>query len=279
MEDIFTLEETKALLVESDWKRFTGQSGYKRLIKENLKLYRSVLNHSQILEDTMKKYKHYSSSYNFSHRMMFIVERNADIESMKCSCGRTYNWTGHCRHCSELKDTLSRLSPEEKQNRIAKQSQTMRLKFGEEFRKEGKSPRYDLESINILQTFAEKHNLRLQHAEHGGEVYLRELGYWLDGYDSDRNIVVEIDEPFHFRTYRQEGQLLLLPKDIQRHKLIKEQLGCLIYRVYFNKRSGRVVLYNSPDQPDNWDVNKGIELTEFKSFSKNGTKQYTKYGV
>ena len=271
MEDLYSLEETKKLLIESDYTRFKGQGRYKNLRKENLKLYNSVLYHSQILEDTMKRYKHYSSTYNFSHRMMFIVERNGDIESMKCSCGRTYNWTGHCRQCSELKDTLSRVSEDVRASRIRRQSLTMRKKFGEEFRKEGKSPRYDIESIQVLEVFGKKHNLNLQHAERGGEVYIKSLGYWLDGYDKERNIVVEIDEPYHFRK-----DLILPDKDIQRQKDIQEELGCVVYRIYFNKRTGRVVLYHSPDLPG-WNVNLGIDLCEPVGFIKNGTKRYSKY--
>lgn len=270
---MYTLQETKNLLIQLDWKRFTGQSGYKKLKKENLKLYESVYLHTQVLEDTMKSFQHYGSTYNFSHRMMFIVERNADIESMKCSCGRTYNWTGHCRRCSELKDTMSKLTPEEKQERISKQSFTMRVRFGEEFRKEGKSPRYDLESIQILEVFGKKHNLKLRHAEKGGEKYIDGLGYWLDGYDEERNIVVEIDEPYHFRK-----DLILPAKDIYRQKAIQQKLNyAAVYRIYYNKRTGRVVLYHSPDQPDNWDVNKGIDLCQVIGYSKNGTKKYSKY--
>lgn len=85
------MEKTKNLLVASDWKHFRGQSGYKKLVKENFKLYRGIYFHTQVLETVMKACEHYASTYNFSHRMMFLVERNADIESMKCSYGATYN--------------------------------------------------------------------------------------------------------------------------------------------------------------------------------------------
>lgn len=269
----YTFEETRAILLKDDyWKTLHGQSCGKILSLKNPRLFNSIYYHTAILEQKMKESGRYVSTYNFTHRILFIVERNGDIEGMRCSCGRTYSWTGHCRRCSELKNTLTRATPEQRAERIQQQSTTMRKLVGSKMAEKNLGPRYDLESIQILETFASDHNLKLQHAENGGEIYLSELGYWLDGYDREQNIAVEIDEPYHFRK-----DLNLIEKDQRRHKLIQEHLGCKIYHIYFNKRTNRIVLYNSPDQPDNWNVNQGTELTPFKGFAKNGTKQYYKY--
>lgn len=269
----YSFEETKAILLKDNyWKTLHGQGCNRTLRLKNPRLFESIYYHTTILEQKMKESGRYASTYNFTHRILFIVERNGDIEGMKCSCGRTYSWTGHCRRCSELKNTLSRVTPEQRAQRIAKQSQTMRLKVGSSLQSKGLGPRYDRESIQILEAFGKSTGLNLQHAENGGEVYLTGLGYYLDGYDKEQNIVVEIDEPFHFRK-----EMVLLAKDQRRHLDIQQKLRCKIYRLYFNKRTNRLVLYNSPDQPENWDVNKGIELTTVKGFAKNGTKQYNKY--
>jgi len=271
--NLYSLKEVKTLLSENSiQKALKGQGCLKKLKALDNKLCDSIYRYTQVLEDTMKTYNRYSISYNLPHRVKFILEYNLDIEKLRCSCGKTYSWTGHCRHCSELKNTLSRATQEQREKRIAKQSLTMRKKVGEEIQKQGKSPRYDLESISILNIFAEKHGLLLQHAEKGGEYYIKELGYWVDGYDREKNVVVEIDEPFHFRK-----NLVLPEKDRIRHKAIQEYLNCVFYRLYYNPRTGRLVLYNTPEKPDNWDVNKGIELVQVEGVKANGTKRYCKY--
>lgn len=266
---LYTLEETKALLLKDDyWKSLEGKAKNRTLLKENPKLYNSVYLYSKPLEDKMKESSRYASTYNFSHRLRFIVEYNADIEKLRCACGKRYSWTGHCRACSPCSD----LTKEERSRRAEKARLTWRIRIGKELSREGKSPRYDLESIKILNRFAEEHDLNLRHAEKGGEVFLKDLGYWLDGYDSEKNILVEIDEPFHFRK-----DLILGDRDIRRHREIQEKLGCSVYRIYFNKRTNRVVLYNTPENPNNWKVNEGKDLTEVEKINANGTKQYRRY--
>lgn len=59
----------------------------------------------------------------------------------------------------------------------------------------------------------------------GGEFYIKELGYWLDGYDKDKNIAVEYDERKHFKV---NGELK--DKDIHRMNEIISHLNCSFYR-------------------------------------------------
>ena len=273
-EEPYSLSETISILSKDNyWLEFLGKARNRTLLKNNPRLYRSIYVYTEILEEKMKESGRYASAYNFSHRLRFLVEKGGNIEQLRCKCGQRYSWTGFCRHCSEAKNTFSRLSDENKIKQRAKASQTMRTRIGLEMQKEGKSPRYDLESIEVLNNFGASKGLNLKHAEKGGEIFLQDLGYWLDGYDEVKNVVVEIDEPYHFRK-----EMVLSEKDIQRHKLIQEKLGCTFYHIYFNKRTNRTVLYNSPEQPDNWNVNNGIELSEVKGLAKNGTKIYYRYG-
>ena len=51
------------------------------------------------------------------------------------------------------------------------------------------------------------------------------LGFRVDGYDFDKNVCYEIDEPEHFKN----GELL--KKDKHRQKLIEEELGCTFIRI------------------------------------------------
>ena len=57
--------------------------------------------------------------------------------------------------------------------------------------------RYNKDAIQILEAIAKEHGWNIQHAENGGEFYTG-IGYWLDAYDKEKNIVLEYDEPKHY---------------------------------------------------------------------------------
>ena len=57
----------------------------------------------------------------------------------------------------------------------------------------------------------------LQHAENGGEYHIKELGYWVDGYSEEKNIVIEYYESFHEKQKE---------RDERRKQEIIEFLGC-----------------------------------------------------
>lgn len=73
----------------------------------------------------------------------------------------------------------------------------------------------------------EQNKWELKHALNGGEV--RVIGYSLDAYDKDRNIVVEYDEPKHY--FRGK----LREKDVLRQQRIITHLGCKFFR--YNERT------------------------------------------
>lgn len=88
-------------------------------------------------------------------------------------------------------------------------------------------PFYNKKSIPILEQKAKELNITdLQHAENGGEFYITELGYWVDGYSKDKNIVIEVDEKHHFDI---NGNLK--NKDINRQKEIIDFLKCQFIRI------------------------------------------------
>ena len=68
----------------------------------------------------------------------------------------------------------------------------------------------------------------------GGEVKI--IGYSLDAYDSQLNIVIEYDEPRHFNL---NGRLK--EKDIKRMDEIKNHLKCDFYR--YNTLSDKLISY------------------------------------
>lgn len=76
----------------------------------------------------------------------------------------------------------------------------------------------------------------LQHAKNGGEFYVKDLGYWLDAYDKNKNVVVEYDEPKHFT---KTGELK--KKDIDRMVEICNHLKCEFWR--YNEKKGTLKKY------------------------------------
>jgi len=87
-------------------------------------------------------------------------------------------------------------------------------------------PRYNIEACKHIDEYGKQHGYNFQHAENGGEFYIKELGYWVDGYDKKKNVVIEYDEPHHFN---ENGQLK--KEDIERQILIENHLGCKFIRI------------------------------------------------
>lgn len=86
-------------------------------------------------------------------------------------------------------------------------------------------PKYNIDSIPIIEEYGKKNGYNFQHAENGGEYYIEELGYWVDAYDKENNVVLEIDEPRH-KYYK---------NDDKREQEIKDFLGCKFIRISFEK--------------------------------------------
>lgn len=87
------------------------------------------------------------------------------------------------------------------------------------------TPRYSLRGCDYINSLNERMGWNLQHAENGGEIEV--CGYYLDGYDKERNIAFEYDESKH---YKDVYNNILREKDIIRHKIIMEHLKCKFYR-------------------------------------------------
>lgn len=86
-------------------------------------------------------------------------------------------------------------------------------------------PRYNLNSCKYINELNFKNHWNLQHAENGGEFKI--LGYFVDGYDKDLNIVFEYDEPKHYKDIQNN---ILKDKDIQRQNNIINELHCEFWR-------------------------------------------------
>ena len=82
-----------------------------------------------------------------------------------------------------------------------------------------------LEFEKFADIFEELGITDLQHAENGGEYHIKELGYWVDGYSKEKNIVLEYYERAH------KSQI---EKDIRRKQEIINHLGCEFYEIWYD---------------------------------------------
>lgn len=225
--EIYTFDETKSLLLnEFYYENYFGRAKNRTLIKENPKLYKSIYHHTEMLEKRMKEYKRYKGWYNFMYRLKFIVELDGDIEQLKCECGVTYTWNKYCRKCPDYHKTWLG-KKHTKQSKIKQRVSTL------EYLSKTKGqivPRYNINSIQVIEEYGKKYGYNFQHAENDGEYYIKELGYFLDGYDKEKNIVIEIDEPHHFNS---DGSLK--QNDLEREREITEFLGCRFIRIKYER--------------------------------------------
>ena len=86
-------------------------------------------------------------------------------------------------------------------------------------------PNYNPEACLLIDRYGKQHGYNFKHAENGGEYYIEDLGYWVDGYDSNQNVVIECDEVHHFRNDR------LRTRDKTRQREIENFLDCKFIRV------------------------------------------------
>jgi hypothetical protein len=227
----YTPEITRDVLLENEiYKKYIGKAKNRTFIKEDPRLYKSVLVNTSILKEIFTKQKTYKSSYNLTNRIKFIVEHNYNINLLRCKCGKTYNWTKYCRLCPDYKrNQLGK--PHTEETKLKMRLST--IAYLEQLKGQ-LAPRYNKESITLIEDYGKKHGYKFMHAENGGEFYVKELGYFLDAYDPIFNIALEIDEKHHFNNENN-----LIDKDILRQKLIEEKLGCKFIRIRYDRVSGK----------------------------------------
>jgi len=118
--------------------------------------------------------------------------------------------------------------PEKTKRKISKSRRLTAIKQIEERKLNGDQlyPNYNPTACRLIDAYGEQHGYTFQHAENGGEYHIKELGYWVDGYDAERNTVIEVDEAHHFDN---EGNLT--ERDIRRQAEIESYLGCEFIRI------------------------------------------------
>ena len=120
-----------------------------------------------------------------------------------------------------LRNTKFGKSPDEETRR------KLRIIFIDKLQKIDKKfhPPYNKKGCEYFNRLMEETGTNIQHAENGGEFFIKELGYWVDGYDHINNIVYEWDETPHYVNNE------LREKDKLRQIEIEKFLNCKFIRI------------------------------------------------
>lgn len=100
----------------------------------------------------------------------------------------------------------------------------------------GVAPMFNIDACNFIDKYGKQKGYNFCHALNGKEYYIEGLGYFVDGYDKDKNIVFEYDESHHFDYIGN-----LKEKDIKRMNEIKNHLNCKIIR--YNEKTKELKEY------------------------------------
>lgn len=96
---------------------------------------------------------------------------------------------------------------------------------------------YNPSACKYFDMLNNQHQWNLQHAENGGEIEC--VGYFLDAYDKNNNIVVEYDESRHY--ILENKNWILRKEDVDRMNVIKNSLQCKFYR--YNEKLNTLTQY------------------------------------
>lgn len=118
----------------------------------------------------------------------------------------------------------------------AKTVKQMSLSAIERVKRNGMPHSYNPNSIPIIEQYGKECGYNFQHAENGGEYQIPNNTFYVDGYDAKHNVVVEYDEPYHFRNGG------LHPKDIWRMNVIMSELNCIFVRIDYE---GNITKYEN----------------------------------
>lgn len=90
----------------------------------------------------------------------------------------------------------------------------------------GGKPNYNVNACKIIDLFGKQNGYHFRHALNGGEVSI--AGYFLDGYDKQKNVTFEYDEPLHHTPSRKN-------KDIHKQKCIVDKIQPKMFIRYDEK--------------------------------------------
>ena len=134
-------------------------------------------------------------------------------------------------HTKEAKEKMSKAKKDKpKSEEHKRKCRVSALKRIERNLREGYqlTPFWNPVACDLIEQYGSTNGFNFQHAGNGGEYHIKYLGYFVDGYDKEKNVAIEIDEPKHF-----DSKGCLREEDILRQVKIENQLGCTFIRINF----------------------------------------------
>jgi hypothetical protein len=122
-----------------------------------------------------------------------------------------------CKHCNELYYCQYHRLKSSKYCSMQCYSRTDSMKY---------SPNFNPEACNIIEEYGRNNGYNFQHALNGGEYRIPGTFYSVDGYDAEKNVIIEIDEPQHFDAHGN-----LKHRDVIRQNKIESILNCKFIRI------------------------------------------------
>ena len=180
--------------------------------KENTERITILSNFIKYNEDCRKGIRHHPH-YGQTKETCESLRKQSETKQMLKERGEYKGGFKGCKHSLETKEKM----------RVSAMNYLKQMKDIE-------CPRYNVNSIQYMNFLNEEHGWNLQHAENGGEIEI--CGYYVDGYDKEKNIVFEYDEPRH---YIDINNSILCEKDIERQNVIIQKLNCKFYRYNVEK--------------------------------------------
>jgi hypothetical protein len=109
--DLYSKDDVNKLLNSDEffYKKYFGKGNVRTLKSKNLKLYKSIIEHT-------KEYMNIIPHYNFSASLLIAAELNFDVSNNYCNCGRTILYdvtnliiktTGTCKFCDKQNSGFS----------------------------------------------------------------------------------------------------------------------------------------------------------------------------
>jgi hypothetical protein len=130
--------------------------------------------------------------------------------------------------CSEQK--LGKNNPMFGKTPTEEHREKMRIAALNRIQKQGIMVAFNPTACKFIEEFGKKNGYNFQHALNGGEVCLS--GFPVDGYDKEKNVVFEYDEPHHYNTKRKE-------KDKYKEKCIIKKIQPKMF-IRFDEKNNRL---------------------------------------
>jgi len=139
--------------------------------------------------------------------------------------GKTGYWKG--KHLKDsAKEKLSLINKGKHPTELTREK--IRIVRLNQIKKLGGGPTYNKNACDFIDRFNNNSNYNFQHALNGGEQMI--AGYYVDGYDKERNVIFEYDEPHHSWDYKKK-------KDIIRQQRIIDKIKPQIFIRYDEKNN------------------------------------------